>query len=215
MTFLQYATSGPQSVKLITGLPAYASTASAWLDAQVSGGYWADSDKFKDVVDTAATNIWPGWGATLSFSSEPAWTDDRRSGSGYRPDHRLAGRRLAERVREPRPSQRLHGQVEKTTPISTGLTSLAAAPSQGRQRGHSDARRRRLGAQSFIGYVFSSGYVLLLLAFGLRAHGLRAVPLVHRAGVVRRTRQLRPGLQRLPIHAGRAARRGLRGRSGW
>ena len=71
--FLQYATSGPQSVKLITGLPAYASTASAWLDAQVSGGYWADSDKFKDVIDTAATNIWPGWGATLSFSSEPAW----------------------------------------------------------------------------------------------------------------------------------------------
>ncbi|MEO6532215.1 MAG: ABC transporter substrate-binding protein [Pseudolysinimonas sp.] len=71
--FLQYAVAGPQSVKLITGLPAYASTASAWLDAQVSGGFWADSDKFKDVVNTAATNIWPGWGATLSFSSEPGW----------------------------------------------------------------------------------------------------------------------------------------------
>ena len=73
--FLQYATSGPQSVELITGLPAYASTASDWLDAQVDGGYWADSDKFKDVVDTAANNIWPGWGATLSFSSEPAWAE--------------------------------------------------------------------------------------------------------------------------------------------
>jgi multiple sugar transport system substrate-binding protein len=71
--FLQYATNGPQSVKLITGLPAYASTASDWLDAQVTGGFWADSDKFKDVVDTAATHIWPNWGATLSFSSEPAW----------------------------------------------------------------------------------------------------------------------------------------------
>ncbi|MEO8902559.1 MAG: ABC transporter substrate-binding protein [Polyangiaceae bacterium] len=71
--FLQYAVAGPQSVKLITGLPAYASTASAWLDAQVSGGFWADSDKFKDAVNTASENIWPGWGATLSFSSEPAW----------------------------------------------------------------------------------------------------------------------------------------------
>jgi multiple sugar transport system substrate-binding protein len=73
--FLQYATSGPQSVTLITGLPAYASTASDWLDAQVSGGYWADSDKFKDNVNTAATHIWSGWGATLPFSSEPAWAE--------------------------------------------------------------------------------------------------------------------------------------------
>jgi len=71
--FLQYATNGPQSVKLITGLPAYASTASAWLDAQVNSGYWADSDQFKNVVNTAATHIWPGWGATLSFSAEPSW----------------------------------------------------------------------------------------------------------------------------------------------
>jgi len=74
-TFLEYATSGPKSVELITGLPAYASTASDWLDAQVDGGYWADSDTFKDVVDTAANNIWPGWGATLAFSSEPAWAE--------------------------------------------------------------------------------------------------------------------------------------------
>ena len=35
-TFLEYATSGPQSVELITGLPAHAATASAWLDAQAS-----------------------------------------------------------------------------------------------------------------------------------------------------------------------------------
>jgi len=73
--FLQYATSGPQSVKLITGLPAYASTASDWLDAQVSSGFWADSDKFKDNVNNAATHIWTGWGATLSFSSEPGWAE--------------------------------------------------------------------------------------------------------------------------------------------
>jgi len=73
--FLQYATSGPQSVKLITGLPAYASTASDWLDAQVSSGYWADSDKFKENVNTGATHIWKGWGATLPFSSEPGWAE--------------------------------------------------------------------------------------------------------------------------------------------
>jgi len=73
--FLQYATSGPQSVKLITGLPAYESTASEWLDGQVDSGYWADSDKFKDVVTQAASHIWAGWGATLSFSSEPAWAE--------------------------------------------------------------------------------------------------------------------------------------------
>jgi multiple sugar transport system substrate-binding protein len=74
-TFLQYATSGPQSVKLITGLPAYATTASAWLDAQTSSGYWADSATFKDVVSEAANNIWKGWGATLPFSAEPPWAE--------------------------------------------------------------------------------------------------------------------------------------------
>ncbi|MEO5535724.1 MAG: carbohydrate ABC transporter substrate-binding protein [Pseudolysinimonas sp.] len=74
-TFLQYATSGPQSVKLITGLPAYEKTASEWLDAQASSGAWADSDKFKAVVTEAAANIWQGWGATLPFSSETAWAE--------------------------------------------------------------------------------------------------------------------------------------------
>jgi len=73
--YLQYATSGTQSVKLITGLPAYADTASKWLDGQVASGFWADSDKFKDVVTGAASHIWGGWGATLSFSSEPAWAE--------------------------------------------------------------------------------------------------------------------------------------------
>ena len=73
--FLQYATAGPQSVELITGLPAHGPTASAWLDAQAAGGYWANPDTFKDVVSKAATSIWPDWGATLSFSSEPAWAE--------------------------------------------------------------------------------------------------------------------------------------------
>ena len=46
-----------------------------WLDAQATGGYWANPDTFKDVVSAAANSIWPGWGATLSFSSEPAWAE--------------------------------------------------------------------------------------------------------------------------------------------
>lgn len=73
--FLQYAVSGPRSIELITGLPAYESTASEWLDVQASNGYWANEDTFKDVVTTAASNIWQGWGATLAFSSEPAWAE--------------------------------------------------------------------------------------------------------------------------------------------
>jgi multiple sugar transport system substrate-binding protein len=73
--YLQYVTSGPKSVELITGLPAYESTASEWLDVQVDSGYWANPDEFKDVVTGAASSIWPGWGATLSFSSEPAWAE--------------------------------------------------------------------------------------------------------------------------------------------
>jgi multiple sugar transport system substrate-binding protein len=73
--FLEYATAGPRSVELITGLPAHEATASAWLDAQASSGYWANSDTFKDVVSSAASSIWPEWGATLSFSSEPAWAE--------------------------------------------------------------------------------------------------------------------------------------------
>src|SRR5699024_1251993 len=46
-------------------------------------------------------------------------------------------------------------------------TSSAAVPSPGRQRGASPRRQRRAGAQAYIGYTFSSGYVLLLLAFGI------------------------------------------------
>src|SRR3954454_12724713 len=92
----------------------------------------------------------------------------RGSGSCQGSDDRLDRRRMAEAVRERRSGQRLHGQVEKTTPISTDLTSLAAAPSQGRQPGAIIRRpQRRLGAQRLIGYAFSSGYLLFLLAFGI------------------------------------------------
>ena len=41
----------------------------------MESGYWANSDTFKAVVSDAASNIWDGWGATLSFSSEPAWAE--------------------------------------------------------------------------------------------------------------------------------------------
>jgi len=73
--FLEYATSGPRSVELITGLPAHEATAAEWLDVQVESGYWANSDTFKAVVSDAASNIWGDWGSTLSFSSEPAWAE--------------------------------------------------------------------------------------------------------------------------------------------
>ncbi len=74
-TFLEYAVAGPKSVQYITGLPAHQATADKWLDVQASSGYWANSDTFKDVVSEGASNIWGGWGSTLSFSSEPAWAE--------------------------------------------------------------------------------------------------------------------------------------------
>ena len=75
-TFLQYATSGPQSVKLITGLPAYASTASDVVGrAGRLAGTGPTRTRSRTSSATAANNIWPGWGATLSFSSEPAWAE--------------------------------------------------------------------------------------------------------------------------------------------
>jgi multiple sugar transport system permease protein len=38
---------------------------------------------------------------------------------------------------------------------------------KGRQRGTASRRQTRTGAQAYVGYVFSSGYMLLLLAFGI------------------------------------------------
>src|SRR3954452_1500062 len=49
----------------------------------------------------------------------------------------------------------------------TDIAPPAAAPAQGRQRGTARRPRSRTGAQAYIGYTFSSGYVLLLLAFGI------------------------------------------------
>jgi hypothetical protein len=95
--FLQYATNGPRSVELITGLPAYASTASDWLDVQVDGGYWADSDTFKDVVDTGSQQHLARMGCDALVQLRACLGGDRGSGTCRRQDHCLGGQGLAER----------------------------------------------------------------------------------------------------------------------
>ena len=50
---------------------------------------------------------------------------------------------------------------------STEIASPAASPPQGRRRGTARRPQSRTGSQAYIGYIFSSGYVLLLLAFGI------------------------------------------------
>ena len=50
---------------------------------------------------------------------------------------------------------------------STEIASPAASPAQGRRRGPARRPQSRTGSQAYIGYIFSSGYVLLLLAFGI------------------------------------------------
>jgi multiple sugar transport system substrate-binding protein len=70
-TFLKWVVSSDKAVDLITGLPAYADTASKWLSKQTGSGYWANPD-FKKNVTTASTSIWKGWG-TASFSVETGY----------------------------------------------------------------------------------------------------------------------------------------------
>ncbi|NQX11211.1 carbohydrate ABC transporter substrate-binding protein [Microbacteriaceae bacterium VKM Ac-2855] len=70
-TFLQYVTSSDKAAELATGLPAYQSTADAWLSAQSESGYFAGD--FKGAVSTAAADVWSGWGFP-TFSPETAYS---------------------------------------------------------------------------------------------------------------------------------------------
>lgn len=69
-TFLEFVISSEKAVELASGLPAYGSAASAWLDGQASSGYYAGD--FKAAVETAAASVWSGWGFP-SFSPETAY----------------------------------------------------------------------------------------------------------------------------------------------
>jgi multiple sugar transport system substrate-binding protein len=53
------------------GLPAYASSADAWLSKQASSGFYVGD--FKKAVSTAAESVWDGW-SYPKFSPETAWS---------------------------------------------------------------------------------------------------------------------------------------------
>lgn len=68
--FLKFVISSPDAAKLASGLPAYQTTASTWLDAQTASGFFAGD--FKGAISTAAASVWNGWGYP-SFSPETAY----------------------------------------------------------------------------------------------------------------------------------------------
>ena len=69
-SFMEYVIKSDEAAKLASGLPAYKTTASTWLDAQASSGYFAGD--FTAAVDKAAGSVWSGWGFP-SFSPETAY----------------------------------------------------------------------------------------------------------------------------------------------
>lgn len=69
--FLEYVSSSDQAAELATGLPAYASTADAWLKTQSESGYFAGD--FQSSITEAAGSVWSGWGFP-SFSPETAYS---------------------------------------------------------------------------------------------------------------------------------------------
>ncbi|MEV8268421.1 carbohydrate ABC transporter substrate-binding protein [Microbacterium sp. NPDC076911] len=68
--FLEFATASDEAVTLASGLPAYDSAASSWLDTQAESGYFVGD--FKSAMQTAASSVWSGWGFP-SFSAETAY----------------------------------------------------------------------------------------------------------------------------------------------
>ena len=69
-TFLEFATSSDEAAALASGLPAYDSAASTWLDTQAESNFFTGD--FKSAVQTAAGSVWDGWGFP-SFSPETAY----------------------------------------------------------------------------------------------------------------------------------------------
>lgn len=68
--FLEFVTSSDDAVKLASGLPAYDSAATTWLDQQANSGYYVGD--FASAVSTAASSVWSGW-SYPSFSVETAY----------------------------------------------------------------------------------------------------------------------------------------------
>jgi len=68
--FLEFVTSSDEAAALASGLPAYDSAASTWLDTQAESNYFVGD--FKSAVQTAAGSVWSGWGFP-SFSPETAY----------------------------------------------------------------------------------------------------------------------------------------------
>ncbi|MGZ0712999.1 ABC transporter substrate-binding protein (plasmid) [Coraliomargarita sp. W4R53] len=68
--FLEFVTASDEAAALASGLPAYDSTASTWLDAQADSNYFVGD--FKGAMETAAGSVWSGWGFP-SFSPETAY----------------------------------------------------------------------------------------------------------------------------------------------
>ncbi|MCS5734703.1 ABC transporter substrate-binding protein [Herbiconiux daphne] len=69
-TFLEFVTSSDEAAALASGLPAYDSAASTWLDTQAESNFFTGD--FKSAVQTAAGSVWGGWGFP-SFSPETAY----------------------------------------------------------------------------------------------------------------------------------------------
>ncbi|MDQ1135431.1 multiple sugar transport system substrate-binding protein [Microbacterium sp. SORGH_AS 1204] len=69
--FLEFVTSSDQAVELAAGLPAYQSTADAWLKEQAASGFYVGD--FEGALSTAASSVWQDWGYP-SFSIEAAYS---------------------------------------------------------------------------------------------------------------------------------------------
>ncbi|MBD8534595.1 ABC transporter substrate-binding protein [Plantibacter sp. CFBP 13570] len=70
-SFLEFVSSSDKAAELATGLPAYGSTADAWLGAQAASGYFAGD--FQGAITSAADSVWDGWGFP-SFSPETGFS---------------------------------------------------------------------------------------------------------------------------------------------
>lgn len=68
--FLEFVISSDKATELASGLPAYDSVASTWLDTQAASGFFVGD--FKGSLQTAANSVWNGWGFP-SFSPETAY----------------------------------------------------------------------------------------------------------------------------------------------